>query len=162
MQNRARSVTNNHFRLTTEFLICMRTQIGELLKMHHSGMTLVTFRVSRPKWILVGLGLGLRFLLSLSSPLFCVLDLQNKKRKLFPLYHISNSKVKTLQEARNPPWLTLNESVCGYRGVYGLGWGSPKNWKRRRNESLRNPSGWSQMSWIHSRNPSWSPSCCLK
>lgn len=43
-------------------------------------LTLVTFLVSRPKWTLVGLGLGLLFLRSLSSPLFCVFDLQNHKR----------------------------------------------------------------------------------
>lgn len=42
-------------------------------------LTLVTFLVSRPKWTLVGLGLGLLFLRSLSSPLFCVLDLWNNK-----------------------------------------------------------------------------------
>lgn len=60
------------------------TSIWELLNRHHPEPTLVTFRVSRPKWILVGFGLGLRFLLSLSSPLFCVLDLQNNKRKQTP------------------------------------------------------------------------------
>lgn len=76
--------------------------------------SLVTFLVRRPRWTLVGLGLGLLFRRSLSSLLFCVLEAERERRRLSWRLRLGLGEPEELEEDEDreleePEWLEPEE-----------------------------------------------------